>query len=142
MLTMIDNVINKVSGAVYNPWVPLLLVIAGILLTVLTKFPQFRMLKESIRVVMEKPANEEGMSSFGALMISTASRVGTGNIVGVSQAICLGGVAVCDLGDHLCAAAGNSNLLHRVHTQSKRGRRLFIRTHLDRRFYGRRIGRN
>ena len=92
MLTMIDNVINKVSGAVYNPWVPLLLVIAGILLTVLTKFPQFRMLKESIRVVMEKPANEEGMSSFGALMISTASRVGTGNIVGVSTAICLGGV--------------------------------------------------
>lgn len=92
MLTMIDNVINTVSGAVYNPWVPLLLVIAGVLLTILTKFPQFRMLAESIRVVMEKPANEEGMSSFGALMISTASRVGTGNIVGVSTAICLGGV--------------------------------------------------
>lgn len=92
MLTMIDNVINKVSGAVYNPWVPLLLVIAGVLLTILTKFPQFRMLAESIRVVMEKPANEDGMSSFGALMISTASRVGTGNIVGVSTAICLGGV--------------------------------------------------
>ncbi len=32
------------------------------------------------------------MSSFGALMISTASRVGTGNIIGVSTAICLGGV--------------------------------------------------
>ena len=92
MLTMIDDVINTVSGAVYNPWVPLLLVIAGILLTLRTKFPQFRMLPESIRVVMEKPANEEGMSSFGALMISTASRVGTGNIVGVSTAICLGGV--------------------------------------------------
>lgn len=92
MLTMIDNVINTVSGAVYNPWVPLLLVIAGVLLTIRTKFPQFRMLKESIRVVMEKPANEDGMSSFGALMISTASRVGTGNIVGVSTAICLGGV--------------------------------------------------
>ena len=92
MLTMIDDVINTVSGAVYNPWVPLLLVIAGILLTIRTKFPQFRMLPESIRVVMEKPANEEGMSSFGALMISTASRVGTGNIVGVSTAICLGGV--------------------------------------------------
>ena len=92
MLTMIDDVINTVSGAVYNPWVPLLLVIAGILLTLRTKFPQFRMLPESIRVVMEKPANEDGMSSFGALMISTASRVGTGNIVGVSTAICLGGV--------------------------------------------------
>jgi len=92
MLTMIDKAIGVVSTAIYEPWVPLLLVIAGILLTVLTKFPQFRMLKESVRVVMEKPANEDGMSSFGALMISTASRVGTGNIVGVSTAICLGGV--------------------------------------------------
>jgi len=92
MLTMIDKAIGVVSTAIYEPWVPLLLVIAGILLTVRTKFPQFRMLKESVRVVMEKPANEDGMSSFGALMISTASRVGTGNIVGVSTAICLGGV--------------------------------------------------
>ena len=30
-------------------------------------------------------------SSFGALMLSTASRVGTGNIMGVSTALCLGG---------------------------------------------------
>ena len=44
-----------------------------------------------LRVVMEKPKNSEGISSFGALMVSTASRVGTGNIVGVSTAICLGG---------------------------------------------------
>ena len=92
MLTMIDNAINAVNGVIYDPWVPLLLVIAGLLLTVLTKFPQIRMLKESVRVVMEKPATEGAMSSFGALMISTASRVGTGNIVGVSTAICLGGV--------------------------------------------------
>jgi len=92
MLTMIDKAISTVSTAIYEPWVPLLLVIAGVLLTVLTKFPQFRMLKESVRVVMEKPASNDGMSSFGALMISTASRVGTGNIVGVSTAICLGGV--------------------------------------------------
>jgi len=89
---MIDKAISTVSTAIYEPWVPLLLVIAGVLLTVLTKFPQFRMLKESVRVVMEKPASNDGMSSFGALMISTASRVGTGNIVGVSTAICLGGV--------------------------------------------------
>ena len=68
------------------------LLVAGILLTILCKFVQFRMVGESIRVVMEKPATEGSVSSFGALMISTASRVGTGNIVGVSTAICLGGV--------------------------------------------------
>lgn len=40
---------------------------------------------------MEKPDDEDAVSSFQALMVSTASRVGTGNIVGVSSAICIGG---------------------------------------------------
>ena len=42
---------------------------------------------------MEKPEDKEAISSFQALMVSTASRVGTGNIVGVSSAICIGGFA-------------------------------------------------
>ena len=92
MIESINNVIGTVSGFLYEPWVPLFLVVAGVALTVGTRFLQVRMLKESFKVVMEKPSEEGGMSSFGALMISTASRVGTGNIVGVSQAICLGGV--------------------------------------------------
>ena len=40
---------------------------------------------------MEKPEDKEAISSFPALMVSTASRVGTGNIVGGSSAICIGG---------------------------------------------------
>ena len=92
MLATIENLVNDISGAIYNPWVPLLLVLAGVLLSFRTGFVQLRLVKESIRVVMEKPATEGSVSSFGALMISTASRVGTGNIIGVSQAICLGGV--------------------------------------------------
>ena len=40
---------------------------------------------------MEKPEDKGAISSFQALMVSTASRVGTGNIVGVSSAICIGG---------------------------------------------------
>ena len=92
MLTAIDSFVNTISGFLYNPWVPLLLVVAGLVLSIRTKFVQLRLVKESIHVVMEKPATEGAVSSFGALMISTASRVGTGNIVGVSQAICLGGV--------------------------------------------------
>ena len=48
-------------------------------------------LGEAIRITMEKPAIPGGVSSFGALMVSTASRVGSGNIIGVSTAICLGG---------------------------------------------------
>ena len=91
MIEIINDVVLAVSDFLYNPWVPLFLVVAGVVLTVWTGFPQIRMLKESFRVVMEKPTTEGAMSSFGALMISTASRVGTGNIVGVSMAICMGG---------------------------------------------------
>ncbi len=69
----------------------LLLFCGGLYFTIRTKFPQFRLFGESIRVVAEKPATEGAISSFGALMISTASRVGTGNIIGVSTAICIGG---------------------------------------------------
>ena len=36
-------------------------------------------------------ADKNGVSSFQALMVSTASRVGPGNIIGVSTALCLGG---------------------------------------------------
>ena len=70
---------------------PLLLLAAGLFFTFRSKFIQIRLLGESFRVVSEKPKTKGSISSFGALMISTASRVGTGNIVGVSTAICLGG---------------------------------------------------
>ena len=69
----------------------LLLFCGGLYFTVRTRFPQFRLFRESVRVVFEKPADQNAISSFGALMISTASRVGTGNIIGVSTAICMGG---------------------------------------------------
>lgn len=72
---------------------PLALVLfcGGLYFTFRTKFLQFRLFKESIKVINEKPKDKDSISSFGALMISTASRVGTGNIVGVSTALCLGG---------------------------------------------------
>lgn len=68
-----------------------LLIAGGLYFTFRTGFIQLRLLLESIRVVVEKPANKGSVSSFGALMVSTASRVGTGNIIGVSTAICFGG---------------------------------------------------
>lgn len=67
------------------------LILGGLYFTVRTGFVQLRMFIESLRVVSEKPKEKGSVSSFGALMISTASRVGTGNIIGVSTAICLGG---------------------------------------------------
>ncbi len=64
--------------------------LGGLYFTFRTKFAQFRLFKEQIRAVTEKP-DGKGVSSFQALMVSTASRVGTGNIIGVSTALCLGG---------------------------------------------------
>ena len=92
MIEAIDKVVNAISGFLYQPYiVPLFLIVAGLIFTVRTGLIQIRLFGESIRVVSEKPKDKDGISSFGALMVSTASRVGTGNIVGVSTAICIGG---------------------------------------------------
>lgn len=52
---------------------------------------QFRLFPEGIRLLKEKSKHENSVSSFQALMISTASRVGTGNIAGVATALAAGG---------------------------------------------------
>ena len=92
MIEAIHGVINAISGFLYQPYiVPLFLVAAGLYFTVRTGLLQIRLFGESIKVVNEKPKDKKSVSSFGALMVSTASRVGTGNIIGVSTAICLGG---------------------------------------------------
>ena len=91
MFETIDAGVLKVSDFLYQPFiVPLILIAGGIYLTIRCGFIQIGMFKEACKVITEKP-HEGGISSFGALMVSTASRVGTGNIIGVSTAIVLGG---------------------------------------------------
>ena len=72
----------------------ILLVGAGVYFTVRTRFVQGRLLGEAFRVLLERAEVKDGkkqVSSFQALMISTASRVGTGNIAGIATAIAAGG---------------------------------------------------
>lgn len=88
---MFAQIINTLSDLLYSYILIILLLATGIYFTIKTRFVQFRMLIESIRVVMEPKEDENGLSSFQALMVSTASRVGTGNIAGISTAICIGG---------------------------------------------------
>lgn len=85
------KVVGVLSNWMYSYILIILLVGAGIYFTIRTKGIQFRALKEAIRVVMEPKEDEKSISSFQALMISTASRVGTGNIAGISTALCIGG---------------------------------------------------
>ena len=72
VLDSIHKFINSFSGFLYNPWVPLFLVIGGFYLAFRTKFVQFRLFKESIKVVTEKPKGENSISSFGASKISSS----------------------------------------------------------------------
>ena len=88
---MFEEFISSVNDALYSKILILVLVLGGLYFTCRTKFVQFRLFKEQIKAVTEKPDKKSDVSSFQALMVSTASRVGTGNIVGVSTALCLGG---------------------------------------------------
>ncbi len=86
-------IVNTIyEGLLYLTNWPLavVLLLGGFYFSLRTGFVQ-RKLGEALRIVLEKPAERGQVSSFGALMVSTASRVGSGNIIGVSTAICLGG---------------------------------------------------
>ncbi|WP_202613484.1 alanine/glycine:cation symporter family protein [Merdibacter massiliensis] len=72
----------------------LILVPAGIYFTVRTRFLPFRMFPEMIKVTLEnnkKGDAKDGISGVQALIVSTACRVGMGNLVGVVAAISAGG---------------------------------------------------
>ncbi|MGX7092301.1 alanine/glycine:cation symporter family protein [Hutsoniella sourekii] len=91
MFNSLMDFISPINDFLYYPVLIILLIGVGLYFTVRTGFIQVTQMKEAIKVISEKPKEEGSVSSFQALMVSTASRVGTGNIVGVSTAICLGG---------------------------------------------------
>ena len=88
---MLETRISALNDWLYTYILVILLIAAGLYFTLRTKFVQLRLFAESIRVVGERPKDKGAVSSFQALMVSTASRVGTANIVGISTAICCGG---------------------------------------------------
>lgn len=71
----------------------LILVPAGVYFTVRTRFLPFRLFPEMLRVTLENNRRYDGeaLSGLQALVVSTACRVGMGNLVGVVAAISAGG---------------------------------------------------
>lgn len=71
------------------------LVVCGLFFTWRTRFVQFRMIGEMIRLLADTPPGGsrryKHVSSFQAFAVSVATRVGTGNLAGVATAIALGG---------------------------------------------------
>ena len=92
MLDLYGKFIGQASNALYSYILIILLVGGGIFFTLRTKGVQ-KYLIEAFRVITEPAADQdkESISAFQSMMVSTASRVGTGNIAGVSTAICTGG---------------------------------------------------
>lgn len=89
-----NQILTGINDFMYTYILLILLVGAGVFFTVFTKGVQIRLLKDGLKSIMEKKTGNEGeksVSSFQALMISTASRVGTGNIAGIATAIAAGG---------------------------------------------------
>ena len=91
---MLNNILSAVNDWMYTYLLLFLLVGTGIYFTIRTRFVQLRLLKESFHVLKEKAGEEKGKKKvcyFKALIIYTASRVGTGNISGIATAIAAGG---------------------------------------------------
>ncbi|MBZ7987481.1 alanine/glycine:cation symporter family protein [Campylobacter canadensis] len=87
----IHNVLDFINGYLYTYFLVYALVIVGLVYTIKTRFSQFRLMKDVISLLKEKQEKAHQISSFEALMISTASRVGIGNIAGISTAVVFGG---------------------------------------------------
>lgn len=89
-MELFTSFLGLANTFLYSKFLIIVLILTGLYFTFRTGFIQIRMLPEAIKVIMEK-GKEGSLSSFQALMIATASRVGTGNIAGVATAIVLGG---------------------------------------------------
>lgn len=94
ILDVLNNIISFGNTYIGTYLLIVLLLIAGFYFTFKTNFVQIRMMKEMILLLGDgvgSSTKDGKVSSFQAFCISTASRVGTGNIAGVALAIAVGG---------------------------------------------------
>ena len=87
--------ITSINDVLWTYILIIMLLGCAVWFTIKTRFVQFRMLGEMLRLLGESTSKGEGkehhISSFQAFMVSLASRVGTGNLAGVATAITVGG---------------------------------------------------
>lgn len=87
---MLEGILLNIDRIVWGSPLVILLIFTHIFLTFKLNFPQKNVFKGL--VLMFKPTNTKGISSFNSLMTVLAATIGTGNIIGVSTAILIGGV--------------------------------------------------
>ena len=100
-----NELITQINDAVWGYVLIAALVGCGLWFTIKTRFVQFRMVGEMVRLLTDSAVdtvgdqvkNKDGepkrkhISSFQAFAVSVATRVGTGNLAGVASAIAVGG---------------------------------------------------
>lgn len=97
------HILDRLYGLLWGG--PMLVLISGVgvWLTICTRCAQVRLFPQSLRRLFRKSSPEEGgISPFRALCTALAATVGTGNLVGVAGAICLGGAGLRVLDDGVC----------------------------------------
>ena len=94
-MEMINFWINEINDILWSYILIIMLLGCAIWFTVKTRFVQFRMVGEMIRLLGDSGNkahdDKKHISSFQAFAVSLASRVGTGNMAGVATAIAVGG---------------------------------------------------
>lgn len=103
---MVVSIIEKVYSFLWGDWIKIplpgggslgislliiLLIPTGIYFTIRTKFLQIRLFPDMVRALVAKKKHKDSLSTFQTLIVSTATRVGMGNLVGVVAAVSAGG---------------------------------------------------
>ncbi len=91
---MLEGLLTWLYDIVWSKPLVYGLLLTGVLFSFMMRFFQIRHFKEMIRLMFQGEKSPTGISSFQAIALSLAGRVGTGNIVGVSTAIFIVGVLV------------------------------------------------
>lgn len=86
-----EGIVSFLNEIVWSKPLVYGLLLTGIFFSLMMRFFQVRHIVEMIRLMFQGEKSPTGISSFQAIALSLAGRVGTGNIVGVSTAIFLGG---------------------------------------------------
>lgn len=92
VMDSINNILGKISDAVWGVPLIVLILAVGLLLTVRTGLVQVLHLPKALKYMLQNEKDGEGdVTSFGALCTALSATIGTGNIVGVATAIAGGG---------------------------------------------------
>jgi AGCS family alanine or glycine:cation symporter len=87
----LSEFLDLVNSYVWSNALVYLCLAAGVYFSIRSKFVQVRQVPEMLRLLVRGEKSPSGVSSFQALTMSLAGRVGTGNIAGVATAIAFGG---------------------------------------------------